>query len=202
MPRRWSKRSSNRCPVRRIRSREIMSKPTKQFLDKAKEFARDKIHPVVEFFEITHDDNGGTSFIDISSEDGKLLRSHLRKSKGIYAFYNSEYEIIYLGKTKNDLWTEMKGAFHRKMDHYYRYYVHHPRSKYSGKFKGLRKISSNQLTVAHAASFFSAYHMDDDVLIDIVEMMMIRVLPNDLLNVRMEGNMTLLPFASTLETET
>jgi hypothetical protein len=175
-----------------------MTKSTPQFLDQARELARDKIHPVVEFFEIDGDENSETSFIDLSSDDGKLLRSHLRKAKGIYAFYNSEYEIIYLGKTKNDLWAEMKNAYHRKMDHYFRYRVHHPREKYSGRSKSLRKISASQLTVAEAATYFSAYHMDDDVLIDIVEMMMIRVLPNDLLNVRMEGNMTLLPFAATL----
>ena len=43
----------------------------------------------------------------------------------------------------------------------------------------------------HAAYFFSAYHVEEG-FIDEVEKLLIRMIPNDLLNHRMEGNLSLI----------
>jgi len=158
----------------------------------AAEIAEQKIHPIVEFFQVDFDCRSAREFIDISKADRKLLRSSLMAAKGIYAFYNSEYEIIYLGKTKRKLWDEMKNAYSREMQHYERYKVHFARNKYTqGRADKVRPLKRSATYIYDCASYFSAYAIDDDALIDIVELMMIRLFPNDLLNVRMEGNTTL-----------
>jgi hypothetical protein len=77
------------------------------------------IRPIIELFpvECSREDIE-TTFIDLKNENRKVLRKTFKNEKGIYSFYNSEMEIIYVGKTKNDLWTEMKVAFNRPMVHY------------------------------------------------------------------------------------
>ncbi len=160
--------------------------------------AEQKIHPIVEFFAVDYDNQGIADFIDTSEDDRKLLRTALKSAKGIYAFYNSEYEIIYLGKTKYDLWTEMKNAFNREMNHYVRYKVSHPRHKYvTGAERKVRPIRNTTTHLYDCAAYFSAYAIEDDTLIDLVELMMIRLCPNDLVNVRIEGNTLLRPYDAT-----
>ena len=63
----------------------------------------------------------------------------------------------------------------------------------SGKMRTLKRRERH---IYDCAMRFSAYAIDDDTLIDVVELMMIRLVPNDLLNVRMEGNTTLRPFVT------
>ncbi|MEM9964106.1 MAG: hypothetical protein AAGC58_02030 [Asticcacaulis sp.] len=162
--------------------------------ESAKKRAARTIHPIVEFFEIDADNKSENDFINVRQPDRKLLQKDLKSSKGIYAFYNSEMEVIYLGKTKNNLYNEMKNAFGREMEHYKRFKVSHPRSKYSPvNNEKVRPIRRSKFYIWEAAKYFSAYAISDDELIDLVELMMIRLFPNDLLNVRMEGNMTLKP---------
>ena len=159
--------------------------------------ANQKIHPIVEFFEIDFECRNDREFIDTAQTDRKILRSALSKSKGIYAFYNSEFEVIYVGKTKSNLWNEMKFAFNRRMDHYQRYQVQHPRSKYSEPSNGfVRTIRKKQFYLFDLATHFSAYAIEDDTLIDLIELMMIRIMPNDILNVRMEGNTSLRAYSA------
>jgi hypothetical protein len=121
------------------------------------------IRPIIEFFPVECsrvDDE--TSFIDLKNENRKVLRKTLQNAKGIYSFYNSEMEIIYVGKTKNNLWTEMKSAFNRRMDHYTRYKVTHPYGKYSVLGNGqVRKIFEDSVHLYDAASYFSAYAVPD-----------------------------------------
>jgi hypothetical protein len=166
-----------------------MDHSTRKISKSAAEKIQQKIHPIAEFFELDQNE----VLLDTSHEDKKKLAQLLRKSKGIYAFYNSEAEVIYVGKTKTSLWTEMKNAYGRRMNHYTRFFVNHPKKftfeeRANGK---TRQIERRSFSVWNVATFFSAYHVEDDDLIDIIEMMMIRMMPNDLINVRMEGNTTL-----------
>jgi len=86
----------------------------------------------------------------------------------------------------------MKGAYNRKMNHYARYQVHHARGKYAALASGrARSLQKRPIYLYDCAQYFSAYAIEDDTLIDLIELMMIRLCPNDLLNVRMEGNTTL-----------
>ncbi len=155
-----------------------------------------KVHPIVEFFAIDRNALGdGCSFLNEGRPDHRLLKKSLQTAKGIYSFYNSEYEIIYVGKTRNSLWSEMNNAFNRPMSHYERYKVSHPHGKYKPLPNGLaRPIKRKSAHLYDAANFFSAYSMLDDTLIDVVEFMIIRMLPNDILNKRVEGNTSLKAF--------
>lgn len=163
----------------------------------SKSLSKRAISPIVEFFETEMCQKSERSFIDVSKEDRKALQKALKAAKGVYSFYNSELEIIYVGKTKNDLWAEMCNAYNRKMPHYHRYYVNHPHGKYStGKGGALRQIKRDAMYLYDAASYFSAYSVEEN-LIDAFETLIIRMIPNDLLNVRMEGNNLLSPFSPT-----
>ena len=149
------------------------------------------ISPIVEFFPIDRMDDSA-SFINLENDDRKELKKVLMNAIGICAFYNSEMEIIYVGKTKLKLWNEMLNAYKtRKMIHYRRFYVNHAWGKYGSN--GLRKIIERDCLLSDAASFFSAYSISEE-FIDILETMIIILIPNDLLNVRMEGNTSLKPF--------
>ena len=165
---------------------ERYSKETLKFIDQ-------NIRPIVEFFPIELDEKSDRSFLDLSRADTKKLRADLTSSIGIYSFYNSEYELIYLGKTKSSLWNEMKVAYTRKMSDYKRFYVDHPSSIYKSTSGGVRAIRRRNMYVYDCACFFSAYRVESKPLIDVLELMMIRMCPNDILNVRMEGNHTLEP---------
>lgn len=160
--------------------------------DEIPEIAKAKIRPIVEFFLIDIDGKNDREFIDTRLEDRKHLRDALKSTKGLYAFYNSELEIIYVGKTKNNLWTEMISAFNREMGHYERYYVQHPHGKYKETSDGkVRHIRNRKFYLYDSAYCFSAYAINDNDIIDLIELMMIRMMPNDLLNRRIEGNNSL-----------
>jgi hypothetical protein len=143
---------------------------------------------IVELFPIEWSERNQRAFLNEQNGDHAELIEILGQSVGIYAFYNSELEIIYLGKTKRNLWSEMQNAFVRPMPHYERYYVHHPRGKFKSTSSGVaRKLRVRNLKVWEAASYFSAYAVGE-IHIDDVEKLLIRIAPNDLLNKRMEGN--------------
>ena len=159
---------------------------------KAREAARLQIHPIVEFFPVDVEYQRVTDFIDTKNPDRKALRTALNQSKGIYAFYNSEMEVIYVGKSKSNLWIEMKKTFNRERNHYAKFLVAHPHNRYGVTADGLaRPIRKDKFYLSDAAFYFSAYAIKDSTLIDLMELMIIRLIPNDLINVRMEGNKTL-----------
>ena len=146
---------------------------------------------IVEMFQIEWNDHVYKNFLDKDTNDQKSLIDILASNVGIYAFYNSELEIVYLGKTKKNLWDEMRIAYSREMPHYKRYKVIHPRHKYKPTKDGyVRKLQLSKMRVWDTAWYFSAYAVDPS-MIDDVERLLIRILPNDLLNKRMEGNMSL-----------
>lgn len=143
---------------------------------------------IVELFTVEWSESNNRAFLNKEKSDHSDLIKVLEGSVGIYAFYNSEMEIIYLGKTKSNLWNEMQNAFVRDMPHYKRYRVQHPRDKFRPTKSGqARKLQLQNMGVWEAATYFSAYAVDPDY-IDDVEKLLIRVAPNDILNKRMEGN--------------
>jgi hypothetical protein len=143
---------------------------------------------IVELFTVEWSERNNRAFLNEKNDDHHELIGILDSSVGIYAFYNSEMEIIYLGKTNVSLWSEMQSAFVRDMPHYKRYRVHHPRDKFKVTTSGrARKLQLQNMAVWEAASYFSAYAVQPDY-VDDVEKLLIRVAPNDILNKRMEGN--------------
>jgi hypothetical protein len=142
---------------------------------------------IVELFPVEWSEKSTRAFLNEQRKDHAELSSLLKSSIGIYAFYNSELEIIYLGKTKSNLLIEMQQAYMRDMPHYKRYYVNHPNEKYKPTSGAARALKLGNMMVWQAAWYFSAYSVEES-MIDDVEKLLIRIAPNDLLNRRMEGN--------------
>jgi hypothetical protein len=153
---------------------------------------RSAIRPIVEFFPIDGEyrlqKKGRLIPFDANSDSGKTLRDSLDKAKGIYSFYNSEGEIIYFGKTeKQTLYSELINAFNRKLSNHRVYRVRHPWGKYKTNKKGdLRKIKKEEIILSDSASYFSAYDISPS-LIGSLEAIVIRLAPNDLINIKIES---------------
>jgi len=149
------------------------------------------IQPIVEYFELDHSESKqGANWELIPSEDGrgKKIRKELEASKGIYIFYNSQYEAIYLGKAKKqNLWKEMNLAFNRDRSAQVVWTINHPDKgqDFTPAYLKLRPLQKIKVILSDIASYFSAYKVDTG-LIDNLEALMIRGFANDLTNVRME----------------
>jgi hypothetical protein len=140
--------------------------------------------PIVEFYPLyDYEENLSLFFDRKKTSDQKSVIKALTGKKGIYALYNSEAEVIYIGRTtERDLAVRIKESLSRVRTQYKRYYVEH------GKFDGVqKKIQRKKLALWQVAEFFSAYVVQSK-LIKPLESLLIRVMPNDLVNVRIEGN--------------
>jgi DNA-binding transcriptional regulator YdaS (Cro superfamily) len=156
------------------------------------------IHPIVEFFEVTSSqirENGRFIPFSRKTTDSRKLFLQLVNASGLYSYYNSQAEIIYLGKTeKNNLYAELVNSYNRKLTTYEIYCVEHP----SGRFKPrnddkLRRIKKIPVRLCDTAGYFSAYSVSS-ILVGILEALFIRIAPNELINVRIEKS-TLTAFA-------
>lgn len=156
------------------------------------------IHPIVEFFEITSNqvrENGRFLPFSKKTPDGRKLHAHLINASELYSYYNSQAEIIYLGKTeKNNLYHELVNAFNRKLTSYEIYCVEHPSGRFKpGRGEKLRRIKKIPVRLCDTAAYFSAYSVSSN-LVGVLEALFIRIASNDLINVRMEKS-TLTAFA-------
>ncbi len=150
--------------------------------------ARDWIRTLVEFYPVRKTDSrqgARYEILDQNDERQKPLYRLLRETKtGLYSFYNSEGSIIYLGMTKNNLWGEINNAFNRDMAAHKIWIVAHPQSR--AFTRRTRPIRRTNVHLYDTATFFSAYQVHKN-FIDGVETLFIRMLPNNLTNVRIEG---------------
>jgi len=153
---------------------------------------RAALHPIVEFFPTFDGEEQSDLFADNTADHQKELRKALESAKGIYAFYNSEGEVIYIGKTeRQNLWKRMRHSYLAEKARYERYYVPHPRQRFSPRRDGrVRKLVRQSFSIRDVASFCSAYALPPK-LIMFGEQLLIRIIPNDLINLRMEGNRSL-----------
>jgi len=152
---------------------------------------RSAIRPIVEFFPIEKSqvrENGRDVPFDTKQPAGKTLAKHLRAATGLYSFYNSQGEVIYFGKTEQlSLYAEMINAYNRVLPHYLIYRVRHPWGRYKSTNQNeLRKIKKEEVTLSDSASYFSAYSVAAQ-LIGGLEALIIRIAPNDIINVKIEG---------------
>lgn len=145
------------------------------------------VHPVVEFFEIEKTQTAQKKkWLPFDANTHRALRDDLAGSKGIYAFYNSEGEIIYMGRTlKLDLFEELKNAFNRDFPSYEVLAVKHAWKKYKPNTHDVRQIKRKTVRLVETARYFSCYRVVSD-LIQPLEALLIRMIPNDVINVRME----------------
>jgi hypothetical protein len=148
---------------------------------------REAVRPVVEFFPIeisTVRKIVGIYHLTLLVTE---VKERLRASKGLYAFYNSQAEIIYFGKAQwRCLFDEMIQAFNRELPHDQIYGVRHPWGRYrSTRTDELRRIKKEKVTLADTASYCLAYSIADQ-LIGGLEAIFIRIAPNDIINVKIE----------------
>jgi hypothetical protein len=81
----------------------------------------------------------------------------------------------------------MINTFNRELPNNKMFCVAHPWGKYkSTKGEDLRKIKKIQINLPRIAGYFSAYQVAEE-LIGLLEALIIRMVPNDLINARIEA---------------
>ncbi|NOI46150.1 hypothetical protein [Vibrio alginolyticus] len=152
------------------------------------------IKPIVEYYPIeVAESKQGTHWelfnSDVSgNKRQENIKDYLRGCCGVYIFYDSRGEALYIGKAKEQsLWDEMKNAFNRDRQTQKIKLVSHPYTGTGFKpaFESPRKIEKTNLQLADMASYFSAYEVEDD-MINNVEALLVRVFANSILNIKME----------------
>ena len=152
------------------------------------------IKPIVEYYPIeVAESQQGTHWelfnADVSGNKRQEdIKGYLKDCCGVYVFYDSRGEALYVGKAKEQsLWNEMKNAFNRDRQTQKIKLVSHPYTGTGFKpaFESPRKIEKTNLQLADMASYFSAYEVEDD-MINNVEAFLVRVFANSILNVKME----------------
>jgi DNA-binding XRE family transcriptional regulator len=153
----------------------------------------DTIWPIVEFYEITAcQAKGGVSWQIFDSSDASNKYSRGLKNElgvpGIYIFYDSRGQALYVGKSKKQsLWDEMNEAFNRDRVQTIKLTKHSGNGEFEPAYQydKLKRIEKIQVRLHHLAHYFSAYKIIDG-MIDDVEALLIRGFANDLLNIKME----------------
>jgi len=181
----WKSNSAELTP------RQIGNLVSKARKKEAESCIASAIQPIVEYYPIEHADSrqgANWELIPNKSGRGKIIKRELESSKGIYIYYNAQYEAIYLGKAKKqNLWKEMNSAFNRDRDAQVVWTVSHPErgQDFTPAYQKLRQLQKTKVFLSDIATYFSAYNVDSN-LIDNLEALMIRSFVNDLTNIRME----------------
>jgi DNA-binding XRE family transcriptional regulator len=116
------------------------------------------------------------------------LKAALEQSVGIYIFYDSRGQALYVGKAREQtLWKEINLAFNRTREVQKITLVRHPdrNQLFQPGYEKLRQPTETRLELFDLASYFSAYQVADG-MIDDLEALLVRSFANNLLNVRME----------------
>lgn len=136
---------------------------------------RTSITPIAEFHHLNHL-HGHDADTLTKKIDNKDICNRLKNSSGIYAFYDSNGKVIYVGKTeKNNLMTEMSQAFNLVRPNYTRKLANG-----NGNFK------IQKLAIRETAEFMSAYKVDMNAIGN-VEAFLTRIIPNDIVNKKTEN---------------
>jgi hypothetical protein len=176
--------------VSQIRDRKLDAGQIAKFFRKAiksrrETYSQSYIKIIVELFPIERTPSKqGKRWELFLTDQYSNLRDIMGSTAGLYSFYDSRGKILYVGKTKNNLWDEMKTTYNRKNVNQPTWNVgHNPKKDPVGKE---RKISVKNLPLWNTARYFSCYCVDP-LFVDSVEAMFTRMLPNDLMNYRIEG---------------
>lgn len=145
--------------------RNALRKLQSQTLDHA-------IKPIIEFHYIDFEHGANTDSFRNRLNDEEAYETLKNQTGGIYAFFDSTGEVIYVGKTAGNLFTEME-------------------QRYSGKKIKFRVIKNSKAAwkhwpIKHVAQFASAYGVSD-ALITNVEALLTRIIINKASNIRTES---------------
>lgn len=153
------------------------------------------IQPIVELYPINRCSSardakwevfdGGNS----ASLYAQGLKAALLDSFGIYIFYDSRGQALYVGKAREqNIWKEMNLAFNRSRGEVQSIKLTHQpdrNQEFKPGYEKLRRIKDTELELYDLSWYFSAYHVEDGMIEDL-EALMVRGFANSLLNVRME----------------
>lgn len=181
------------------RDKDLSATQVAEALVKAREAAVQEsqyhaIKPIVEYFPIEATESkrqaGHELFNKTGSERNKGLHKALGAdtARGIYIFYDSRGQALYVGKAKlQSLWKEMNLAFNRdRGTQTVKLIDHEPESaEFFPAYEKGKQHRPTQLRLHSLAWYFSAYAVDDG-MIDDLEALLVRGFANDLLNVKME----------------
>lgn len=153
------------------------------------------IRPVIEHYPLDcAESRSGNYFelLDTSEKDSYNyeIRKYLEKCKGIYVFYDSNWEVIYIGKTSGvgqNLWIRMNQTYNEEKSQLKIYRVAHSyrKDRFRPAWQKPREIVHEKERIFSIAEYFSAYEVSPP-LINCVEALLIRVFANSLTNKRME----------------
>ena len=156
------------------------------------------IFPLVEFYPIDKcRSKGETRFLIFSTKAARTyslsyqagLKEALAASHGIYIFFDSAGKAIYVGKARlQSLWREINLAFNRERGTAQKIKrVKHPgrTREYKPMNEVSRQICAESVPLHEMATYFSAYRVTDG-LVNILESLLVRSFPHDLLNVKIE----------------
>ncbi len=112
------------------------------------------------------------------------LKTALENASGVYIFFDSRGQPVYVGQARRNLWTESKSAFNRDLGENQSRKVnlvkHPPRSAYQEKE---RRIRPTVTKIHDMAAYFSAYEVEEEH-IDDIEALLVRVCTNITLNLQ------------------
>ena len=150
------------------------------------------IRPIVELYPIDkYASRGGANWEVIQGDTlySRGLKSTLKDSFGIYIFYDSRGQALYVGKAREQsIWKEMNLAFNRSRGEVQSIKLtSHParNQEFKPGHEKLRQPKDIRLNLFDLSHYFSAYEVDDGMIEDL-EALMVRGFANSLLNVKME----------------
>ena len=158
-------------------------------------YSMSAIRRIIEFYPIKYDENYEKRqfmFLDKDKESDKYVEKTLRETRGgIYIFYDSYGQALYVGKTNGILITEIIQQFEKiKIEIYLTdpppNTTHKPLSK-----QKKQKLSSKQIKkrdhypLYNCATYLSVYHITQPALIHNLEALLIRAFPNNIINKQM-----------------
>lgn len=126
------------------------------------------IIPIYELKKIKPRKYGSTFLIHEEDSLQESFRLNLSGKKGIYAFYNSQAKLIYIGKTNSDLYKEISQQLGREV-----YVVEENFQE--------KKLKQGQIT-----AYLSSYEITNSLLVDDIEALIIRITYNTNLNDKIE----------------
>lgn len=149
------------------------------------------IKPIVEHFPILKTESRQKAKFELfekaSDSRNKGLYKALKATAGIYIFYDSRGQALYVGKAGKSLWDEMHDAYNRNREVQQLKLVEHQNEdeEFIPAYEQGRQHKPTQLKLCDLSFYFSAYFVDDGMISDL-EALLVRGFANDLLNVKME----------------
>lgn len=185
----WKNRDENLSPV------QVAAALAKSRSAAVRKAQIETIQPIVELYPIRKCSSAREVNWEVfdggkdSTSYAQGLKAALKESYGIYIFYDSRGQALYVGKAREQtLWKEMNHAFNRSRGEVQSIRLtQHPdrNQEFQSGYEKLRRIKDTKLGLYDLSFYFSAYHVDDGMIEDL-EALMVRGFANSLLNVKME----------------